>query len=619
MQTHDGWNGVVTTKHLVGLVVAAGLAIGGEAAAQGYVDGARSELGVSCDGAVAIGPSAYVGYYVDPIAETPKLGEPVPIHAVVFNLSACDVTVGIELFLPPGARFDATHPVACYLDSTPLTRRSECLQTPEPGNFGGSFFGSKTIPAWSAYEIQVPVVFEQALAGASLTAAFSNVWAPLFADVAVTAPFAASSPVPTPPPMPTPVTQPTPNAYAIGDDIALLGSSPAQDALPVAFSNDDGTFTVTSHSVGSFAGWARTANVQRLSGDFNGDGRTDFALVGGAGWQSIPVALSNGDGTFTIHNQSVPFFPSIASQPNVKALTGDFNRDGATDIALVGGTNYTTIPIAFYAGNGTFTFTNKIVPNFPWWATSAGARALTGDFNKDGLADIALTGVPGWNTVPVAFSYGDGSFLVTNKVVSIPFTVINGSVGPGANFGALASAPGVQVVTGDFNKDGSTDLALTGGFGFTTIPLALSRGDGTFSMYNNFAPSFPAWATSPGVKVLTGDFNGDGYTDLALTGVAGWATIPVALNLGFGTFAVVNSNVGVFGSFASTPGVRAVAGDYNGDGHTDIALTGGATWGSIPVAFSIGFGAFDITNDSVIGFAGWSSDTAASALVGRMN
>ena len=138
-------------------------------------------------------------------------------------------------------------------------------------------------------------------------------------------------------------------------------------------------------------------------------------------------------------------------------------------------------------------------------------------------------------------------------------------------------------------------------------------------MYNNFAPSFPAWATSPGVKVLTGDFNGDGYTDLALTGVAGWATIPVALNLGFGTFAVVNSNVGVFGSFASTPGVRAVAGDYNGDGHTDIALTGGATWGSIPVAFSIGFGAFDITNDSVIGFAGWSSDTAASALVGRMN
>ena len=35
-------------------------------------------------------------------------------------------------------------------------------------------------------------------------------------------------------------------------------------------------------------------------------------------------------------------------------------------------------------------------------------------------------------------------------------------------------------------------------------------------------------AAEPNVKVLTGDFNGDGRTDIALTGGAGWASVPMA-------------------------------------------------------------------------------------------
>ncbi len=247
-------------------------------------------------------------------------------------------------------------------------------------------------------------------------------------------------------------------------------------------------------------------------------------------------------------------------------------------------------------------------------------RALTGDFNKDGFTDIALTGGAGWLTVPVAFSYGNGNFLVTNRTVSIPLVMFpNGSWIVGPNFATLASAPGVQVVTGDFNKDGYADLALAGGAGWDTIPIALSLGNGTFGMYAKFAPNFPSWATTPGAKLLTGDFNGDGFTDLALTGPAGWNTVPLALNLGFGSFAIINSYVGAFGSQSATQGARAVTGDFNGDGHTDIALTGGAGFSSIPVAFSAGFGAFNVTNTAVTSFGSWSSDAAASALAGRVN
>jgi hypothetical protein len=51
-------------------------------------------------------------------------------------------------------------------------------------------------------------------------------------------------------------------------------------------------------------------NVKVLVGDFNGDGRTDIALIGGTGWQSIPVAFSNGDGTFTVTNYNAGDFAS---------------------------------------------------------------------------------------------------------------------------------------------------------------------------------------------------------------------------------------------------------------------------------------------------------------------
>jgi hypothetical protein len=40
------------------------------------------------------------------------------------------------------------------------------------------------------------------------------------------------------------------------------------------------------------------------------------------------------------------------------------------------------------------------------------------------------------------------------------------------------------VSTGDFNGDGKADLALTGGAGWTTIPVAFSRGDGNFNVAN---------------------------------------------------------------------------------------------------------------------------------------
>ena len=392
------------------------------------------------------------------------------------------------------------------------------------------------------------------------------------------------------------------SANAQRTNIALVGGA-GWASIPVAFSDGNGTFNVTNDGVPSFPTWEATPGVTVLTGDFNGDGKTDIALVGGAGWGSIPVAFSNGNGTFIVSNESVASFPAWAATPGVKALAGDFNGDGRTDIALVGGAGWASIPIAFSNGDGTFTVTNDGVPSFATWEATPGVKALTGDFNGDGRTDIALVGGAGWASIPVAFSNGNGSFTVTNYGVS--------------SFAAWEATPGVEALTGDFNGDGRTDIALVGGAGWASIPVAFSNGNGTFNVTNDGVPYFATWEATPGVKALTGDFNGDGKTDIALVGGAGWASIPVAFSNGDGSFNVTNEGVASFPTWEATPGVKALKGDFNGDGKTDIALVGGAGWASIPVAFSNGDGTFNVTNDGVSSFATWEATPGVKALTGH--
>src|SRR5262249_62070806 len=113
-------------------------------------------------------------------------------------------------------------------------------------------------------------------------------------------------------------------------------------------SNGHGTSPVTTNNAAAFASWAATPALHDPLAIFNGDGRTDIALVRQqAGWASIPVAFSNGDGTFTVTNQNAADFASWAATPGAQVLTGDFNGNGRTDIALLRQqAGWASIPVA---------------------------------------------------------------------------------------------------------------------------------------------------------------------------------------------------------------------------------------------------------------------------------
>ncbi|GGG69639.1 hypothetical protein GCM10011374_37630 [Kocuria dechangensis] len=129
-------------------------------------------------------------------------------------------------------------------------------------------------------------------------------------------------------------------------------------------------------------------------------------------------------------------------------------------------------------------------------AAAAVRESLRTQAVPTGRTDIALVRQqPGWNTIPVAFAQPNGNWQVTN--------------GAAPNFIAdWAHAPGVRVITGDFNNNGRTDIALVRQTpGWNTIPVAFSQGNGTWQITNRAAPNFIAsWAPTPGVQVVTGNF-----------------------------------------------------------------------------------------------------------------
>lgn len=390
-------------------------------------------------------------------------------------------------------------------------------------------------------------------------------------------------------------------ANAQTTDLVAVGGA-GWASIPVASSNGNGSFTVTNFSVASFPGWAATPGVRIVSGDFNNDNLTDLAAYGGSGWNSLPVAFSNGNGTFTVTNINIASFAGFAATPGVRVVVGDFNGDGSDDLAAYGGAGWASLPVAFSNGNGSFNVTNSTSASFAAWAATPGVNITTGDFNGDGRTDLAAYGGAGWASVPVAFSNGNGTFIVTN--INSP------------TFAAWAATPGVRIVTGDFNNDHRTDLAAYGGAGWASQPVAFSNGDGSFNVTNSAINSFAAWAATPGVRIATGDFNEDGRTDLAAYGGAGWGSVPVAFSNGNGTFNVTNINIASFAGWAATPGVEILTGRFNNDLRTDLVAVGGAGWASIPVAHSNGDGSFTVTNSAAPSFAGWAATPGVKILTG---
>ena len=378
-------------------------------------------------------------------------------------------------------------------------------------------------------------------------------------------------------------------------DFIITGAGTNSRITKLYTNNKSGNFKQKKINFGQFSSVdnilpLKLPNVEL--GDFNNDNHIDMIVTGriGSSDYSTKIYRNNGDGKFNDINADI-------IQASGGAAWGDYNNDGFLDV-LVCGSNVTKV----YKNNGDETFIEQTqivlqgVSSSVAWA----------DYNQDNHLDIIVTGYAGTlgYVTKIYKNNGDGTFSENTSAVlqplangsltwcdfnndTYPDLLIAGDLHPdsyailyknngdetftniNAGFKQLARS---SVAWGDYNKDGNTDLILTGKDDDLNIFSILykNNGDETFTEQTQIE-LVGVWAGS----VAWVDFDNDNNLDIAFTGIDSSLyterTFKIYKNNGDETF-TEHTNTNIEGvSYGSIDFA-----DFNSDGFQDMFLCGAA-------------------------------------------
>ncbi|MFF4182399.1 FG-GAP-like repeat-containing protein [Streptomyces sp. NPDC001691] len=284
-------------------------------------------------------------------------------------------------------------------------------------------------------------------------------------------------------------------------------------------------------------------------GDSDGDGVPDLLAVSWDGRLTEFPGQKATDGTVTLGTPTdlsqrgwTTTAQSIEGSPYLPASRSDFNSDARPDMVA----EWSDGTLHLYEGDSG----GRLASGPQLWDKTWSAMKLmaTGDFNGDGNADL----VGEWSDGTLHLYLGNGQGgLDTSNVTQLP---------EGTTWGTVK-----QLTTGDFNGDGKTDLVAIWGDG--SLHLYTNNGTGGLNSAVSMWPG-NSWG---GMKLLAaGDYNGDTFADI----LAEWADGTLHLYFGDGRGGLTDAPQMIGGNTWSSV-QHLIAGDFSGDGKTDVA----AVWG----------------------------------------
>jgi hypothetical protein len=278
-------------------------------------------------------------------------------------------------------------------------------------------------------------------------------------------------------------------SYTAGDgptDVAVgdFNNDGLEDVIMTNFHTDDVRvrWGGGSPSWGSFNTFAVGDGPIRVqAGDLNGDGRDDMVTRDGLS-DTLTVRLGVAGGFAAAQTLTTGAFgagPSLA----------DCDNDGDLDLIYAEGLN-AAVGLRVRKNNGAGSFGAALSTSI---GTGQDASSLTvGDWNEDGIADVVV-------------SMSDHAMVRLLGAGSCAF---------GSKVSAATDPNPFEIKNADMDQDGHLDLVIAH-FSSQTISIYLGHGNGNFS---------PPTVLSPGnwvVDLALGDFNSDGTPDIAFAGTGG--------------------------------------------------------------------------------------------------
>jgi hypothetical protein len=267
-------------------------------------------------------------------------------------------------------------------------------------------------------------------------------------------------------------------------------------------------------------------------GDFDEDDDLDVVALA----EQTTLLVNDGTGAFTLE----PLSPATGSS----AGTGDFNRDGNLDLAVL---NSSEILVFLGEGDGSFEEGVPVVIEDEGFANTI----AVGDFEGDGSSDFAVTRFDTENT-EIFTSNDDGTFTSRGSYGS--------PCGCGGPWGLAAT---------DLNRDGRDDLVV-GERWANRIYSIMSGPDHTFTKGPNVSIPGDPFEANP-IWVAVGDLNGDGFPDAATADYMNDA-MTVFVGDGSGGFAISETLFPTFPGIEYFASHANVIDDVDGDGRLDLVV-----------------------------------------------